>query len=144
MRLSEEKGGYRITVFTAPTPFRAGLVDISVLVQDASTLEPVPGVRVNVQAAPRGRPDESVGYPATAQAATNKLFNAAVFELPEAGWWDVQVSVEGTRGPARLRFEVEAAERLPGWLALWPWIAWPCVVILVFSVHQRLVRRRYR
>ena len=37
MRSVRKKGGYQITVFTAPTPFRAGPVDISVLVQDAST-----------------------------------------------------------------------------------------------------------
>ena len=42
MRLSGKKGGYQITVFTAPTPFRAGPVDISVLVQDASTGDPMP------------------------------------------------------------------------------------------------------
>ena len=39
VRLSRCEGGYRITVFTAPTPFRAGPVDISVLVQDAATGE---------------------------------------------------------------------------------------------------------
>ena len=42
VRLSRCEGGLRITVFTAPTPFRAGPVDISVLVQDAVTGEPDP------------------------------------------------------------------------------------------------------
>jgi len=37
VRLSERQGGYQITAFTSPTPFRAGPVDISVLVQDAAT-----------------------------------------------------------------------------------------------------------
>ena len=40
VRLSRCEGDYRISVFTAPTPFRAGPVDISVLVQDAATGEP--------------------------------------------------------------------------------------------------------
>ena len=50
IRLSEQKGNYRITVFTAPTPLRAGPVDISVLVQEAATGEPAPGVQVTIKA----------------------------------------------------------------------------------------------
>jgi len=49
IRMSEKKGGFLITVFTAPAPFRAGPVDISVLVQDASTEEPVPQAQVSVR-----------------------------------------------------------------------------------------------
>ncbi|HEV3259998.1 MAG TPA: hypothetical protein VG013_24230, partial [Gemmataceae bacterium] len=37
IRLSEQKGDYQITVFTAPTPLRAGPVDVSVLIQNAAT-----------------------------------------------------------------------------------------------------------
>ena len=47
MRLSERAGGYRVTVFTDPTPLRAGPVDVSVFVQDADTGEPAAGVRVD-------------------------------------------------------------------------------------------------
>src|SRR5258708_34204239 len=65
LRLSERAGGYRITVFTDPTPLRAGPVDVSVFVQDADTGEPAGGVRVTVQAAPRGRPDQAGRRPAT-------------------------------------------------------------------------------
>ena len=42
------KGGYQITVFAAPTPLRAGSVDISVLVQDALTGNPATPLRVIV------------------------------------------------------------------------------------------------
>ena len=42
VRLSEEQGRYRITVFTAPAPLRAGPVDVSVLVQEAATGERSP------------------------------------------------------------------------------------------------------
>ena len=80
--------------------------------------------------------------PATTEAATNKLFHAAVFELPEPGWWDVEVAVEGPHGPALVRFEVEAAEPPPRWLELWPWFTWPALVVALFGLHQVLVRRR--
>ena len=95
LRLSERVGGYRVTVFTAPTPLRAGPVDVSVFVQDADTGEPAAGVRVTVQAAPRGRPDGPSARPATAEAATNKLFRSALFELPESGWWEIEATVDG-------------------------------------------------
>jgi hypothetical protein len=144
VRLSQRQGDYRITVFTAPTPFRAGPVDVSVLVQDARTGRPVPDARVTVRAALRGRPGEATVHPATSEAATNKLFRAAVFEMPEPGWWEVEVAVEGERGPARVRFEVEAAEAAPPWLALWPWLGWPALAVVLFGVHQLLVWRKGR
>ena len=46
--LSEKRGDYRITVFSSPSPFREGPVDISVLVQDAVTGQPLPQARVTV------------------------------------------------------------------------------------------------
>src|SRR5262245_51794128 len=81
VRLSQRAGGYRITVFTEPTPFRAGPVDVSVLVQDAATGDVVPGAQVTVWAAPSGRGGEAAEHPATTEAATNKLLRAALFEL---------------------------------------------------------------
>src|SRR5262249_49508889 len=112
VRLREQAGAYQVTVFTAPTPFRAGPVDVSVLVLDAATGEHVPEARVTVRLAARGTRDV-LECPATEEAATNKLFHAAVFELPKPGWWDVDVAVEGPHGPALLRFGVEADEPPP-------------------------------
>jgi hypothetical protein len=136
--LSEKKGGYQITVFTAPTPFRAGPVDISTLVQDASTGDPVTQAQVIVRMTKRGR--LALEYPATFEAATNKLFRAAQFELPEPGRWEMQVEVKGVHGPAMFGGEIEAAEPLPRWRELWPWIGWPALVIILFSIRQILAR----
>src|SRR5262245_62779881 len=66
-RLSERVGGYRVSVFTSPTPFRAGPVDVSVLVQDADSGEMLPEVRVIVRAVPRGRPEAAVSHSGTAE-----------------------------------------------------------------------------
>ena len=99
MRLSERVGGYQVTVFTAPAPLCAGPVDVSVFVQDADTGEPAAGVGVTVRAAPHGRPDEAISRPATAEAATNKLFRSAAFRV--AGVRMVGVRGDG-EGGARL------------------------------------------
>jgi len=140
VRLRERAGAYQVTVFTAPTPFRAGPVDISVLVLDADTGEYMPQARVTVRLTSR-ETGAVLEYPATTAAATNKLFHAAVFDLPEPGWWDVEVVVEGPYGPVLLHFGVEADKPPPRWLELWPWFAWPAVAVAFFGLHQVLVRR---
>jgi hypothetical protein len=141
VRLRQSAGGYQITVFTSPTPFRAGPVDVSVLVQDVVTGECVPDARVNLclKATGTGRVME---YTATTETATTKLFHVTEFRLPESGWWDVAVTVEGPHGPARVWFEVQADDPLPRWLDLWPWFCWPALVVALFGVHRVLVRRR--
>jgi hypothetical protein len=143
VRLRERAGNYQITVFTSPTPFRAGPVDISGLVQDAATGECVPEAQVTVRVTARAT-GQVLEYPATSEAATNKLFHAADFQLPEPGWWDVEVAVDGAHGPAMIRFDVMADEPLPRWLDLWPWFGWPALAVALFGIHQMLVRRKVR
>ena len=141
VRLRQRAGGYQIAVFTSPTPFRAGPVDVSVLVQDASTGECMPEAQVTVclKAPGAGR---ALECPATTAAATNRLFHAAVFELPESGRWDVEVAVEGPHGRALLRFGIEADGPAPRWLEFWPWFTWPALVVALFGLHQVMIRRR--
>jgi hypothetical protein len=139
IRLSEKKGGYQISVFTAPTPFRAGPVDVSVLVQDGLTGELISQAQVTVRMTQRDQPP--LEYSATVEAATNKLFRAAQFELPRPGRWELQVRVEGLHGLAVVGSEVEAAGPLPRGRDLWLWIGWPALVIAIFGIHQVFVRR---
>src|SRR5205807_10591008 len=79
VRLCERAGNYQIAVFTTPTPFRAGPVDVSVLLQDAATGECTPQARVTLRLTARGS-GRVLEYPATTGAASNKLFHAAAFE----------------------------------------------------------------
>jgi hypothetical protein len=139
---SAKERGYQIAVFTAPSPFRAGPVDMSVLVQDSSTGQPMPNARVNIRMTKL--PRLALEYTATLEAATNKLFRAAQFVLPEPGRWEVEVQVEGSQGRAVLRGEVEAAEPLPRWREMWPWIGWPALAIAIFGIHQVLARKTAR
>jgi hypothetical protein len=140
VRWSQRQGDYRITVFTSPTPFRAGPVDVSVLIQDAGG-EPIAGVPVRVRMTPRDHPEGEIRQLATTEAATNKLFHAAVFDLPQAGWWDVEIVIEGLQQPLVAHFAIEADEPLPRLGEMTAWIAWPAGAILLFLVHQWLVRR---
>jgi hypothetical protein len=142
VRLSEKRGNHRITVFTSPTPLRAGPVDVSVFVQDAVTGEPIPAARITVQATPREHPEDAIHQRATAAAATNKLYQAADCDLAEAGWWDVKIVIQGLGEPIEVQFEMELDEPLPRIWEITPWIAWPVGVILLFFAHQWLVQRK--
>jgi hypothetical protein len=140
LRCSGKQGGYQITVLTSPTPLRAGLVDVSVLVQDAQTREPLPQAQVMIRLTRPGQPIQE--SPATQEAATNKLLHAALFQLPAPGSWKTEVEVEGPHGKASIACELEAGEPLPAWRELWPWIGWPGLVTLFFATHQVLRRRQ--
>lgn len=156
LRLSETRGDLRVSVFTSPTPLRAGRIDVSVLVQVATTSRTIQDAEVFVSAAPLGRRADAIRRRATAEQAANKLFQAAEFDLPEAGRWEFSIevasieaasieaaSIEGG-GPSTatpLTFEAQVAEPLPQWLALAPWIGWPWLVIAVFAA-QRCLRSR--
>jgi hypothetical protein len=145
LRLARSEGNYQISVLTTPTPFRAGPVDISVLVQDAITGEVIPNASVTVWLMSRDhQPRQPVCYTATDKAATNKLLKAAVFDLPEPGRWEVKVTVGGEQGNAQVNLELEAAQRVPEWPTIWPWVSWPAPAILLFFIHQVLVWRRHR
>lgn len=96
-------------------------------------------VKVTVRMTKPGR--LALEYPATTEAATNKLFRAAQFELPEPGRWALEVEVQGSHGLAVIGGELEAAEPLPRWRELWPWISWPALAIALFAIHQFFARR---
>jgi hypothetical protein len=141
VRLSQQAGPYRVTVFTAPAPLRAGPVDVSVFVQDRAGGEVLPEVSVRISLTPAGRAGAALEARATHEAATNKLFQAATFDLPAPGRWQLVVTVEGPRGAAECACEVEAEAPPPRWVELWPWFAWPVVPVVLYVLHQVLGRK---
>jgi hypothetical protein len=145
LRLLERHGAYQISVFTAPTPLRAGPVDISVLVQDVSTGQPLTDARVAMRITSLGHLAPTIDAHATSNAATNKLMHAALIELAEPGRWSVTVNCDGPGGHAQVHFEMDAGPRLPRWLSAWPWFSWPLVVVLIFATARwrtRWIARR--
>jgi hypothetical protein len=142
IRLSETKGAYRISALTAPNPFRAGPVEISVLVQDADTADASPDAKVKIRIAPRDQLSEVREFSATFDGTTNKLFRSAAFDLPAPGRWTVEIDVDGPKGPVRSSFEVEAGGRLPRWVSLWAWFSWPFAVVALFALHRAFAVNR--
>src|SRR5437868_14526508 len=96
VRVSQRYGNRQITVFTDPTPLRAGPVDVSILVQDTTTGGAILDDAITINVAPLGRSSTATHHRATNAAANNKLFQAAQFDLPRAGQWEFTVDVQGS------------------------------------------------
>jgi hypothetical protein len=139
LRRSRRVADWQVSVFTSPAPLRAGPVDVSVLVQQATTGRVLLDVPVTVRVWPADDPDRVREVRASSEAATNKLFQAALLELPAAGRYRVAVTVGGA---APVDFEVEADAPPPAWLDLAAWLGWPFAAVLLFAVHQTLARRQ--
>lgn len=142
LHFTGQRHGYQITVFTSPTPLRTGLIDVSVLVQETATGKIRTNVPVTVHAYPLNHPAAAIGGSATPEAATNKLFQAIVLNLPEPGEWHIQVMVQGSDPPLPIELEVVVAGAMPSWVDLSLWIGWPAVAVVLFGIHQWLVHRR--
>ena len=118
---SGEQGPLRITVFTEPVPPRVGPIDLSLLVQDDSTLE-------------------AIKMPLDRAAATNRLFQAALLTIPVAGTWQVVLEIEPANGDPvdggmrnyRFTFPLTIAKSLPRVWDVLLWILLPVVPLLIF------------
>ncbi len=142
LRFSERRGDRQISVFTSPTPLRAGPVDVSVLVQAADSGATPSEEPITVHAWPIQHAQARTSAPATTEAATNKLLRAAQLEFSEPGTWRIEVTMPGSTNGPPIGFDVEVAEPPPAWLDLGLWIGWPLLAIGLFAVHQWLDHRR--
>lgn len=88
-------GPYTVTIYSSPTPLRTGEVDVSVLVQDSAGTVLRPPVMV--KARPVALTGEASARPirrdASRAEATNKLFQAAKFDVAAAGEWEFRVEI---------------------------------------------------
>lgn len=136
VRASKRDDNWQVTAFTDPTPPRAGPFDVSVFVQDVDTGQPILGNAIDVEVVPREPCSEKLILAATSAAASNKLFQAAHFNLPAAGWWDFKITVRRPTLNIDLQFELEAGDSPPTWRALWLWFCWPFLVVALFALSR--------
>ena len=137
LRARQEAGPFIVSIFTAPEPLRAGPVDVSVLVQ-SSDGEVLTDAVVDILLESATRPVERRRARATHGAASNKLAQAAVVDLPAAGQWTLTVSVRVNGDAATVTCLLPVAPAASRMSLVWPWLLVPPVVIALFAVHQTL------
>ncbi len=130
-------GPFLVTVFTSPIPLRTGGIDVSVLLQDRETKEPIQDANVTVTAEPVDHDGRAGTFAATRAQATNKLFLAAEFPIPTAGRWRFTVTAHDERGGGSVSFETMVAR--PGLLnrGIWVWVIIAIPVVLVLWLLTR-------
>ena len=141
VRLSEPAGPFVVSVFTSPTPLRVGPADISVMVQDRTTSQPILDAEVVITLQPLDQGGSVVSASATHALATNKLLYAALLEIPSPGRWHLQVEARHGADVADVSCEVTAAPPASPLLSYWPYLVFPPVAICLFILHQWLKAR---
>lgn len=142
VRASRDQDGLTVTLFTAPTPLRAGAADVSVLVQDARSREPLLDAEVMVHLAAPDTAADLAAVRLTHEAASNKILKAARLALPEPGRYRLRAEVRRGARRATAAAEVEVAPAGGRWREIGWALAVPPVAIVLFAVHQALRRRR--
>jgi hypothetical protein len=141
LRTRQEAGPFIVTVFTAPEPLRAGPVEVSVLVQSRGGAV-LSGAVVEVVLQSVTAPTELRRARATHEAASNKLAQAAVVDLPAAGQWTLTVSVRSNTGTATVTCVLPVAPAPSRTRLILPWLLVPPGAMALFALHQRLKRQR--
>jgi hypothetical protein len=142
VQFEKSSGQFVITIFTAPSPLRAGPVDIGLLVRDRKDQQPVFDCQVLIQLHKEGA--MSIRSQATHEAAHNKLFYAAQVKIPESGLWELEVEIHHGDQSIVFNGEIAVASASPVLLVYWRSLALPPVLISLFAVNQWLKRRRVK
>lgn len=137
---SGEQGQLRVTVFAEPVPPRVGPLDLSLLVQDKTSLDVNDDYRATVTLICEADATvKAITMPLDRATATNRLFRAALLDVPVAGTWQVTLKVEGTAGSdlaKRFTFPLEIAPPQPRISDVWLWILLPLVPLLIFLIGK--------
>jgi len=141
VQLRQEVSGLVITVFTSPAPLSVGPVDISLLLQNRNGLEPV--LDANVSLAFRADDSETEFWARpTREQARNKLLYAAPVMFSKPGKWQITVTVARNGQETRAVGILEVAPAPHGTVSYAGYLAFPPLMIALFVVRERLIRRR--
>jgi len=142
-----------VTVFASPAPLRAGPVDVSVLVQEAGKTDPL--LDATVEVVWNANPDAPAEWmpPCCSMAvgermsavrghSQNKTLYSAIVPIKSTGPSQLAIRVQRGDQSSALFCEVNVQPPRPPILAYWPFLAFPPVLIVGFTLHQRLSRRK--
>ncbi|MBV9273262.1 MAG: hypothetical protein JO333_05155 [Verrucomicrobia bacterium] len=154
-------GRFLVTLFAEPPTVRAGQVDLSALIQDSGTAQPVLDAAVTLQLRPvqvqKSRqpawsppscavePPKDLNRVALVRSgAANRLLYGAQIEIPSPGTWHVRADISQGSDQATLEGDMEVAPALPPAAAYWPFFCLPIAVIGIYVLRNWAVNARER
>ena len=143
IQMRQEAGDLVITVFASPTPLSAGPADISLLLQKRNGLEPVLDADVSLLLVYPGSNIELHVRP-TREQARNKLLYAAPVIFSRPGKWRMSVTVRRNEKEVAASGTLDVAPSPGRELSLAGFLAFPPIMIMLFVVRERLLRRKSR
>jgi hypothetical protein len=146
LRFSTLSGPFLITLFTTPEPLTPGPVDFSVMVQDAKTGDILSDAQITLQLiSSHGR---VIHATANHGIATNRLLQAAEFDIPSSGTWKIHLDIHQGTQTASLDADIPVQPGSRKTILVWVFTLLPLLALLLFILHQRqkafLARRVYK
>ena len=143
MQLRKQAGPFQITLFSTPSPLRAGPADLSVMVQRVNDQSPVLDANVKLHLRKRGGDNIiEVFAPARHENASNKLLYSAKVNLVSSGDWLAEVEVIEGGMTADVAGQVTVLPESPPLITYWPYFALVPLVLALFVFNRWLRRRR--
>jgi hypothetical protein len=139
VQFEKSAGPFAITVFTTPSPLRAGPVDISLMIQSRDSQQPLLDCQALVQLRKEGA--MNIRSEATHETAQNKLLYAAQVKVPESGLWELEVAIRHGDDSINVVGEIIVAPANPVLFVYWRSLALPPLFISLFALNQWLKRR---
>jgi hypothetical protein len=141
VQLRAEVGELVITVFTSPSPLTVGPTDISLLLQNHDSLEPVLNADVTLLLRSVASLAEIDARPSRSRAQ-NKLLYAAPVTLPESGKWNLTLVILRNGRRTEATGTIHAAPASATAASYSSLLVLPPLMILLFAIRERLIRRR--
>jgi hypothetical protein len=148
-----DSGAFHVTIFTQPPILRAGLVDLTLLLQDRSNMNPLLDAKVtfdltaqdstNAQttewmppACAMNKTVNRSNVPAQPAHGENRLLYGTVVQIPSSGRWQLKARIERDAERAEIETLLDVKPALLPPLAYWHLLLFPPLAILGFVLHQ--------
>jgi hypothetical protein len=159
IRFQGDTGLFHVTVFTLPPILTAGALDVTVLVQDRSKLNPLLDANVTFDLIPVSgatrqtaawrppacamNPSASLtGIPATLNHGENRLLYGAFVQVPSSGTWKLKINIRRDTERESVDTLLRVNPPTPPVLGYWQLFILPPLGVLGFIVNRSARRRR--
>ncbi|MEO8204593.1 MAG: hypothetical protein ABI615_00330 [Chthoniobacterales bacterium] len=156
VQLQKDAAPYRITLFSEPSPLRAGPVDLSILLQKEGAA--VLDADVTLQLEPEDKTDrppdwqapccsmdegaEEISRSAILGKGANKLLYSTMVTLPYSGSWKVKITAKQDGNPVSVNGTIFVQKPASSWQAYLSYLLLPLAGIGFFILLQRAKKTR--